>query len=315
MNNSQMWVWLTVVMLPATLLAAWRLWVLDKRERAQRLRLETFRGPIRADAQVALSTWEQFGRRFAPMVGADQQRLLKSLAAAGFKHQRGSLASFIAIKATTAIVFVVSAWLLLELRGLFSSSLIIRLAVIGMAALLGWRLPEIVLNRLVRRRRLRIELGIPDALDLLVVCAESGLSLNQSIDEISRQLRLSNKDVADEFTMTSAEMRILPDFTQALDNLVARTGLENLRGMVATLKQSLQFGTSLAESLRVVASELRAERHAQMEERAARLPVLLAIPMMGFILPCLLMIIGTPVVLRIMDAFKHLHIGKIGIGH
>jgi len=93
MNNSQMWVWLTVVMLPATLLAAWRLWVLDKRERAQRLRLETFRGPIRADAQVALSTWEQFGRRFAPMVGADQQRLLKSLAAAGFKHQRGSLAA------------------------------------------------------------------------------------------------------------------------------------------------------------------------------------------------------------------------------
>jgi tight adherence protein C len=110
-------------------------------------------------------------------------------------------------------------------------------------------------------------------------------------------------------------MRILPDFAQALDNLVERTGLQNLRGMVATLKQSLQFGTSLAESLRVVSSELRAERHAQIEERAARLPVLLAIPMMGFILPCLLMIIGTPVVLRIMDAFKHLHIGKIGIGH
>ena len=308
-------IWLAVVLIPATLLAAWRLWVLDQRERVQRVRLEAFRGPIRANAQIEVSTWEQFGRRFAPMVGADQQRLLKSLAAAGFRHHSGSLASFIAIKATTAIVFVVSTWLLLEVRGLFSSSLILRLAVIGMAALLGWRLPEIVLNRLVRRRRLRIAQGIPDALDLLVVCAESGLSLNQSIDEISRQLRLSNKDVADEFAMTSAEMRILPDLTRALDNLVARTGLENLRGMVATLKQSLQFGTSLAESLRIVASELRAEHHARIEERAARLPVLLAIPMMGFILPCLLMIIGTPVVLRIMDAFKNLHFGGIGIGH
>lgn len=310
-SDQLMWAWLAAVMLPAMLLAGWRLWVAEKRERVQRLRLAAFRGPIRASVQVRLSKWEQFGRWFAPMVGADQQHLLKSLAAAGFRHQSGSLASFIAIKATAAISFAVSAWLFFELRGMFSSSLLIRIGVICIVALLGWRVPEMVLNHLVRRRRLRIEHGIPDALDLLVVCAESGLSLNQSIDEISRQLRLSNKDVADEFATTSAEMRILPDFAQALDNLVERTGLQNLRGMVATLKQSLQFGTSLAESLRVVASELRAERHAQIEERAARLPVLLAIPMMTFILPCLLMIIGTPVVLRIMDAFKHL---KSGIG-
>jgi tight adherence protein C len=97
--------------------------------------------------------------------------------------------------------------------------------------------------------------------------------------------------------------------------LVERTGLENLRGLVATLKQSLRFGTSLAESLRVIASEMRTERNARMEERAARLPVLLAIPMMAFILPCLLMIIGTPVVLRIMDAFRGLKGFGVGIGH
>jgi len=153
---------------------------------------------------------------------------------------------------------------------------------------------------------------MPDALDLLVVCAESGLSLNQAIEEISHQLRRSNKDVADEFTATSAEMRILPDFGQALDNLVDRTGLANLRGLVATLKQSLQFGTPLAESLRIVAGEMREERRTQIEERAARLPVLLALPMMAFILPCLLMIVGTPVVLRMIDAFKNI---KLGIGH
>src|SRR5205814_2444326 len=259
-------------MISATGLAGWRQWVLDKRDRMQRLRLEAFRGPIRANAPVRRSVWEQLGSRFAPIVGNDQQRLLKSLAAAGFKH-KGSLASFIALKVATAVVFVALTWLLLEWRHLFSTILIIRLALIGIGLLLGWRLPELVLNHLVRRRRSRIEHGMPDALDLLVVCAESGLSLNQAIDEISHQLRRSNKDVADEFTATSAEMRILPDFGQALDNLVDRTGLANLRGLVATLKQSLQFGTPLAESLRIVAGEMREERRTQIEERAARLPV------------------------------------------
>jgi tight adherence protein C len=150
---------------------------------------------------------------------------------------------------------------------------------------------------------------MPDALDLMVVCAEAGLSLNQSIEVISRELRASNKDVADEFTATSAEMQVLPDFGQALDNLVERTGLADLRSLVATLKQSMKFGTSLAESLRTIAAEMRATRQARYEARAARLPVLLAIPMMIFILPCLLMIVGTPVALRIIDVFKSIHIG------
>jgi tight adherence protein C len=209
-----------------------------------------------------------------------------------------------------AIVFLLVTWLLLEWRHLFTMPLL-RIAVLAIGVIIGWRLPELILNRLVRRRRLRIEHGIPDALDLLVICAEAGLSLNQAIEEISRQLRLSNRDVADEFAATSAEMRILPDVGQALDNLVERTGLVNLRGMVATLKQSLQFGTPLAESLRIVAEEMRMEHHARIEERAARLPVLLAIPMMAFILPCLLMIIGTPVVLRIIDAFKNISFGHL----
>ena len=309
-NSAQLWTWLAVATIPATLAAGWRLWVVDKRDRVQRLRLEALRGPIRANARVGASKWEQFGRRVAPMVGGDQQRLIKSLSAAGFKGN-GRLASFIAMKATSAIILAVLTWLFLEWRYLLPSTLL-RLLVIATVSLVAWRLPEMVLNHLVRRRRARIQQGIPDALDLLVVCAESGLSLNQAIEEISRQLRMSNKDVADEFATTSAEMRILPDFAEALDNLVDRTGLQNLRGLVATLKQSLEFGTSLAESLRMVASELRAERHALIEERAARLPVLLALPMMVFILPCLLMIIGTPVVLRIMDAFKNLNITGTG---
>jgi tight adherence protein C len=305
-----MWLWLAVAMIPAAALSGYRLWGYEERDRIRHNRLEAFRGALHIDAQPD-SAWQKFGKRFAPIIGiVDQQRLLKALRAAGYTG-RSSLNNFIAIKATSALSFGGLTWLVLEWRQLFSV-LVIGLGAIGIALIIGWRLPDWVLNHLVKRRRMRIEHGIPDALDLLVVCAESGLSLNQAVEEISRQLRVSTKDVADEFAATSAEMRIA-DFGQALDNLVERTGLENLRGLVATLKQSLRFGTSLAESLRIIASEMRAERNARMEERAARLPVLLAIPMMAFILPCLLMIIGTPVVLRIMEAFRNIHFGGMGV--
>jgi tight adherence protein C len=154
---------------------------------------------------------------------------------------------------------------------------------------------------------------MPDALDLLVVCAEAGLSLDQAIDQVSRDLRLSHPEVAEEFEITAAEMRVAPDRGAALDSLVRRTNLETLRSITATLTQAIRFGTPLAESLRVLAAEMRTARILKIEERAARLPVLLTIPLLCFILPALFIVIGTPVVLRIYDFFKHLQIGGQGI--
>jgi tight adherence protein C len=294
----------------ATILTGLYRWRISERDRVQQLRLDGFRGAVPVQAG-GVPWYRQLGSRIAasPLIGiVEQQRLLKILAAAGIKG-RGSLANFIAMKVCGAIVLGGLAWMGLELTHLFANITLVRLAMLGAALMFGWRLPDFILGHMIKRRRLRLEYGIPDALDLLVVCSESGLSLNQSIDEISRQLRVSNKDVADEFAATSAEMRVMVDFGQALDNLVERTGLSDLRSLTATLKQSIKFGTPLSESLRVIAAEMRATRQARMEERAARLPVLLAIPMMMFILPCLLMIVGTPTVLRIMDVFKNLYIG------
>jgi tight adherence protein C len=114
-------------------------------------------------------------------------------------------------------------------------------------------------------------------------------------------LRSSNKVVAEEFAVTAAEMRVLSDRGEALENLARRTGLESLRGMITTLNQSIRFGTPLTESLAILAATMRAERVSGLEERAARLPVLLSIPLMMFIMPSLLMIIGTPLGLRIVD--------------
>jgi tight adherence protein C len=99
-------------------------------------------------------------------------------------------------------------------------------------------------------------------------------------------------------------MRVLTDRTEALENLVRRTGLPSLHGITATLVQGIRFGTPLAESMRILAQEMRVERLARLEERAARLPVLLTIPTVLFILPCLLMVIGTPVALRVSDSLR-----------
>jgi tight adherence protein C len=306
-HTAEFWILASAVFAAAfTGLKRWRI---ADRDRLQRSRLDEFRGAIPVQAG-GMPWYRQLGSSIAasPFIGVvEQQRLLKLLAAAGIKRH-GSLANFIATKVCGAIVLAGLVWMLLEWRDLLTI-MGFRLGALGAALWLGWRLPDFALNHMVKRRRLGLEHGMPDALDLLVVCAEAGLSLNQSIDQISRQLSQSHKDVADEFATTSAEMQVLTDFGQALDNLVDRTGLPDLRSLVATLKQSLKFGTPLAESLRMIAAEMRATRQALYEQRAARLPVLLAIPMMMFILPCLLMIVGTPVVLRIMEVFKAIHFG------
>ncbi len=178
-----------------------------------------------------------------------------------------------------------------------------RLTGLVVGLIIGWRLPDLVISRLTSRRRAKIELSLPDALDLLVICAEAGLSLEQAIDEISRDLRISSPELAQELATTASEMRVLPDRSVALENLGRRTGVANFYAIIATLNQSIRFGTRLSDSLRVFAAEMRNLRLSRFEENAARLPVLLTLPLMAFIVPCLFMIIGTPLALRIVDTF------------
>ena len=295
----------------AALTGLWRLRIFGH-DRMQRLRLEAFRGAVPAKLQTShLSWYRKLGRIIAAssIVGeGEQKRILKLLRMSGIKS-RGSLASFVAAKVCLGVVLGALAWIAITWWNLFPGSAMLRYGVVGSALFMGWRLPDFVLTRIANRRRLRLENGLPDAMDLLVICSEAGLSLNQSIEEVSRHLYKSNKDVADEFTETAAEMRVLSDFTVALDNLVDRTGLADLRSLVATLKQSLKFGTPLAESVRMIAAEMRAAHQMRIEARAARLPVLLALPLMMFILPCLMMVVGTPAVIRVIDVFKTITIG------
>lgn len=296
-----------ILALAAALLSALNLWRIGQSEDRQKrlldaLRRVSWRRPNPPPARRA--TWyQQFGTLVAAtrVIGkAEQERLLAALVAAGIKGH-GHLAALVAAKVCSAAAFVPCCWLVLEWRQFFVGASSVRLAFLVGALILGWRCPEVVLARLTARRRMRLETGIPDALDLLVICAEAGLSLDHAIEQVGRFLPSSNPEVAEEFAATAAEMRVSAVRGQALENLAARAGIASLHSIVVALNQSVRFGTPLAGSLRVLAAEMRAERLARFEARAARLPVLLTLPLMAFIMPSLLLVIGAPLALRIID--------------
>jgi tight adherence protein C len=177
------------------------------------------------------------------------------------------------------------------------------LAALG-GALFGFYAPDIFLKNRIDKRAHQLGLGLPDALDLLVICAEAGLSLDAALVRVSRELESTWPELSEEFAITAAELTYLPDRGTAFDNLNARTNLASIRGVVTTLLQAAKFGTPLAQSMRVLAAEFREARMTRAEEKAARLPALLTVPMIVFILPTLFIVILGPALLNILDTFS-----------
>jgi tight adherence protein C len=172
------------------------------------------------------------------------------------------------------------------------------------AAVAGWILPILYIAHVVKKRKKAVGSGLPDALELLVVCVEAGLSLEDGLQRVARELKESQPALADELSLTWAEINILPSRAQALANLADRVDVPSVRSVVSMLSQSLRFGTPLAQSLRVGATEMRNDQMTVLEERASRLPALMTIPVMLFIMPTIFLIIGGPAALRLMDTFR-----------
>lgn len=174
----------------------------------------------------------------------------------------------------------------------------------ALGAALGWKIPHFVMARLVLHRRRLVEYGLPDAIELLVISVEAGLSLEDSISRIIPELQRAQPAMAEELAVTGADLRMLPNSDAALRRMADRVDLPSIRSVVITLSQTLKYGTPLAQALRVVAAELRNDGLRKLEEQANRMPVLLTVPMILFILPSIFMIIGGPAFLTVMDAFK-----------
>lgn len=172
------------------------------------------------------------------------------------------------------------------------------------AAVLGFYGPGIFLKNRSAKRGQRLQLGLPDSLDLMVICAEAGLSLDAALVRVSRELEPTWPELSEELGITAAELTFLPDRRQALENLNQRTNLASIRGVVNTLLQTARFGTPLAQSLRVLAAEFRDARLTRAEEKAAKLPAMLTVPMIVFILPTLFIVVLGPAILGVMDTFS-----------
>lgn len=170
-------------------------------------------------------------------------------------------------------------------------------------AAVGLVLPDALLRRIRQRYLDGVGAGVPDALDMLVICAQAGLGLEPAMHRVATEMRHSHPALSRELRHTTAELRISVDSRAALANLGARTGLESLKRVASTLAQTLRYGTPLTDALRALAAETRQMALTRYEERAARLPVLLTLPMIMFIFPCVFIVIGGPAVLALMKAF------------
>jgi tight adherence protein C len=178
------------------------------------------------------------------------------------------------------------------------------LAASAAAGVLGYFAPGIYIKNLTKKRAKRIQLALPDGLDLMVICAEAGLSLDSTLMRVARELENTWPELAEEFGITAAELTFLPDRRQAFENLSNRTDMSSIRGVVNTLTQTAKFGTPLAHSLRVLAAEFRDARMFRAEEKAARLPALMTVPMILFILPTLFIVLLGPAGINIVDTFS-----------
>ncbi len=242
---------------------------------------------------------------FLFLVGANpdkQHDTVKLLAKAGY-HSKSSLVYFLFFQRIIQPVLVVIGFAILLKLVIFNQSEIskhLALFLSGLLlAVLGIYGGKLFISNSVAKRTKELKRTFPDALDLMLICVESGLGISAAFARVCKEMKDSHPVVAAEMDRTRFEMTMMNDRIQALQNLGDRTGIPAVHTLVASLIQAEKFGTSLVDTLRMIADEQRAERMLLAEEKAARLPALITIPLIFFILPALFMVILGPVVIKV----------------
>lgn len=225
------------------------------------------------------------------------------LAQAGFRSRDALMIYLLARVAMPAIFGVVGVVLILWLA-IIPVPPAFRLPAVLVAVLLGAFAPDMYLRNIADKRRKEMRKATPDTLDLLVICAEAGLAIDAALPRVAREMALASAVIAEELGVTAVELTFLPDRQKAFDNLTQRVDLPAIRALVNTLKQTEKYGTPLAHSLRILSAEFREERLLRAEEKAARLPAILTVPMIIFILPTLFIVLLGPAIMRTIDALR-----------
>src|ERR1700744_3997513 len=172
-------------------------------------------------------------------------------------------------------------------------------------ALVGFYVPDLFVNNMIARRQASIMRGFPDALDLMLICVESGMSIETAFTRVAAEIGTQSAELAEELALTTAELSYLPDRRQAFDNLAKRCGHPGVRAVATALNQAEKYGTPLGSALRVTANENREMRMQEAERKAAALPAKLTVPMIIFFLPCLFVVILGPAIMKVMSTFHN----------
>jgi tight adherence protein C len=271
------------------------------------------RNKIRAREREKLSRGERVSLRTEPKaymqmiverlnlrkhLGQDEARA--TLMQAGYRGQ-GPYVAFLFFRLIAPISMFVFAILYTFVIVEFGWPAMVKIAAALAAAWFGIKLPSLFLKNLIKRRQLSIRRAFPDALDLLLICVESGMSIEVAFRRVSQEIGTQSIPLAEEFTLTTAELSYLQDRRTAYDNLSARTNLDGVRAVCTALVQAERYGTPLGTALRVLAQENRDMRMADAEKKAAGLPPKLTVPMILFFLPVLFVVILGPAFIRIME--------------
>ncbi|NWG71924.1 MAG: type II secretion system F family protein [Parvularculaceae bacterium] len=224
----------------------------------------------------------------------------KKLVMAGFRGPR-PVFIFMAARIGMPFVFAIGCWIYVYLLKAIELDSFGKLCAIFLAFGAGFYAPNVYINNTVKKRQQKIQLAWPDSLDLLLICVESGMSIEAALQKVSEEVGPNSPELAEELGLTTAELSYLQERKQAYVNLAERTGLDGVKGVTTALIQSEKYGTPLGQSLRVMAQENRELRMQEAEKKAAALPPKLTVPMIGFFLPVLFAVILGPAIMGVMN--------------
>ena len=258
------------------------------------------REAIKVASMRAIAGLGQLILRSGVLSASTRTELEHTLAASGL-HGANGLAAYIGGKLLLMCGLPAVAWLTLH-NAHWLPEMMTTLAPPA-SGVLGLMAPDWILGQRRKRYQGRLDAGLPDALDMMVICAQAGLGLGPGIVRVATELQNAHWEVARELAQTANELQMVSDSRVALLNLGTRTGIDGYKRLGTTLIQTMQYGTPLTDALRTLSAELRQDELVKFEARAARLPVMLTLPTILFILPCVFLIAGGPAIIQIMRAF------------
>ena len=273
-------------------------------QRRDDLRNELKANALKGEAIVKHDFFQELALKIKNSPWLYSAELKKKLIRAGLRKKE-AVGYFALFKLGLPVVLLLTSVLLTSGLGVAAGKPLYKILMLIGLPTMAFVLPDMWLKNTIQKREDILRKALPDAFDLLVICAEAGLGLDAALDRVSREMAQANPVLAEEIGITAVELSFLPDRRMALLGFIERVQLPAVRGLVNTLIQSEKYGTPLAQALRVLSSELRDERMMKAEEKAAKLPATLTVPMILFILPTLFIVLLGPAIIRVFDLNKH----------